>query len=456
MTKRAVIYSRISRDTEGVGAGVERQRQDCVKLCEQRGWRVTDTVTDNDFSAFSGKRRPGYARLLELVEADLVDVLVAWHPDRLHRSPRELEHFVDVLDRHRVEVATVTAGDLDLGTPDGRLRARITGAVARKESEDKSRRLRRKHQELAEQGRVSGGGNRPFGFEADRVKHNRDEVKLIREAAKRVLAGESLYAIANDWNARDVPTVTGARWTTTHLRTLLLSPRVAGLRSHHGATFDATWKPILNRDTWEQVGRVLRGRSRAKSRPARSYLLSGGLIQCGRCGAALVSAPRPYGRAYACLSSHGGCNGVTIKADPVEELVAEAMIEAVDTPLLAKAHRQTAAEDGGAEDELQEVDARLRTLAEMFAAGEIGRAEWTAARSVLDERRIAAEARLTLDPNPLAGYRSAGALRKAWPSLTVDQQRAILAAVFDAVTIAPAGRAGGRVDLGRVDLRWKA
>lgn len=455
MTKRAVIYSRISRDTEGAGAGVERQRRDCLDLCERRGWSVSETVTDNDLSAYSGKHRPGYARLLDLIEHEGIDVLVAWHPDRLHRSPKELEHFVELVDRHGVDVATVTAGDLDLGSADGRFRARITGAVARKESEDKSRRLRRKHQEIAEQGRVSGGGNRPFGFAPDRVKHNRAEAKLVREAATRSLAGESLYAIANDWNDRPVATVTGAKWTTTHIRTLLLSPRVAGLRQHDGETFPAIWEPILDRETWEQVGRTLRTRSRARTRPARSYVLSGGLIRCGRCGAALVAAPRPYGRAYACLSSHGGCNGVGIKAEPVEELVIEAMLVAVDTPALAAASARPANDDAQLREELQQVDGRLRILAEMFAAGEIGRTEWGTARAALEQRRIAAEAELASDVNPLDGYRRPGALRKAWPGLSVDRRRTILTAVLDAVTIAPAGRGGGRVDLGRVDLRWK-
>ena len=53
----------------------------------------------------------------------------------------------------------------------------ILGAVA-KESDDKSRRLRRKHQELAEAGKVSGGGTRPFGFEADRVTIRPDEAAI--------------------------------------------------------------------------------------------------------------------------------------------------------------------------------------------------------------------------------------------------------------------------------------
>jgi site-specific DNA recombinase len=94
--------------------------------------------------------------MLAAVEDGVLDAIVTWHNDRLHRSPRELEAFIDLVERRGVRVAVVTGGDYNLTTPEGRFRARIVGAVARKESEDRSRRVRRKHLELAEQGRPAG------------------------------------------------------------------------------------------------------------------------------------------------------------------------------------------------------------------------------------------------------------------------------------------------------------
>lgn len=131
----------------------------------------------------------------------------------------------------------MTAGDLDLSTSDGRMMARITGSVARKESEDKSRRLRRKHLELAENGLVAGGGRRPFGYEEDRRRVREAEAAEIRDAARRVLAGESIRSITMDWNARGVRTVTGTPWSPTTVKRLLGSARIGlttrASRRHH-------------------------------------------------------------------------------------------------------------------------------------------------------------------------------------------------------------------------------
>ncbi len=189
---RAALYTRISSDPSGQRAGVERQRQDREAHCRARGWTVGEVFEDNDTSASSGKPRRDYERMLAAVDSGAIDAIVTWHNDRLHRSPKELEAFIDLVERTGVRLALVTGGDYDLTTPDGRLAARIVGAVARKESEDRSRRVRRKHLELAELGKPAG----QFGWGV----RDGTERELVREAAQRVLAGHGLMTIARDWN----------------------------------------------------------------------------------------------------------------------------------------------------------------------------------------------------------------------------------------------------------------
>ena len=85
---------------------------------------------DNDASAYGRKPRRAYERMLAAVESGSIVAIVTWHNDRLHRSPKELEAFIDLVERSAVRLAVVTGGDYDLTTPDGRLSARIVGAVA--------------------------------------------------------------------------------------------------------------------------------------------------------------------------------------------------------------------------------------------------------------------------------------------------------------------------------------
>ena len=112
-------------------------------------------------SAFSGKKRPAYERMLDAVQSGRIDGIVAWHPDRLHRSPRELEDFIDLLEATGCGVGTVQAGDYNLSTATGRQNARIVGVVARGESEHKSDRIRRKLLQNAQEGNSMVERRRP-------------------------------------------------------------------------------------------------------------------------------------------------------------------------------------------------------------------------------------------------------------------------------------------------------
>src|SRR6266542_2810991 len=204
---RAGIYARISSDREGDNLAISRQLTDSQKLAAERGWEVVERYVDADISAYSGTRRPEHLRMLDEIAAGLIAAVVVYHADRLQRHPRELEDFLDLCQRMGTKRATVS-GDLDLSTHEGQLMARITGAVARKESDDKSRRIRRKHEELAAAGRVSGGGTRPYGYESDKRTIRPDEAEVIRECAARVLAGDSLRGICTDLNRAGVVAVT--------------------------------------------------------------------------------------------------------------------------------------------------------------------------------------------------------------------------------------------------------
>jgi Resolvase, N terminal domain len=124
-------------------------------------------------------------RLLLSARNGELDAVVSWHSDRLHRSPVELEDFIAVCEENELQVVTVQSGQIDLGSPSGRMVARMLGSAARYESEHKSARQRRKALEIAKEGRVSGGGTRAYGFEPDFVTVREGEAAVIRTLAAR-------------------------------------------------------------------------------------------------------------------------------------------------------------------------------------------------------------------------------------------------------------------------------
>ena len=136
--RAAAIYARISSGQDGTTLGVQRQLEDCRKLAAELGWPVADEYIDNDVSAYSGKRRPEYERMLRDLADGMRDAVLSYHVDRLTRRPIELEQFLDVLTAAKVRhIRFVADGDLDIGNGDGLIVLRILLTVAANESATK-------------------------------------------------------------------------------------------------------------------------------------------------------------------------------------------------------------------------------------------------------------------------------------------------------------------------------
>lgn len=457
--KRALIYCRISSDPLGEGKGVERQEEDCRELAESRGYQIVDILIDNDTSAFKGRARPKYQQMVELVRSGSIDVIVAWHPDRLHRDPRELEDFIDLVDQAKCSVETVREGVYSLDTPAGRGIARIVGAIATSESEHKSARLKRKHEQLAQEGKISGGGTRPFGFEHNRLDIREDEAKLIRSAVQDVIDGRSIRSIARQWKESGVPSVTGAEWTPHVIRRLLMSGRIAGIREKDGEIVaTAVWPAIISVDNWRTIRAILLDPGRRKNRRARRYLLTGGVARCALCGANLVARPKSDHRpCYVCASDNGGCGKIRCLAEPLDEAVTQMAFIALDGPSFKSAlyRRVEGRNDSASEilDEIRRCDAKLEELSVMFVNDEIRSVDYSAQSRVLRDRLEDAQRRLALVEGNALALKYAGsidALRGAWPTMAIDDRRLIIGSIIDHVPVGPAVKGRNFFDATRI------
>lgn len=461
----AAIYARISSDQDGTALGVTRQLADCRELAARLGWTVAEEYVDNDLSAFSGKHRPAYARMIEDLTEGYRDGVLVYHVDRLTRRPIELEQFLDTVTAAKVRhVQFVSGGDLDISNGDSLLVMRLMAAVAASESATKSRRVKRKLDEVAAAGMPHGGSRRPFGFEADKITHRPDEANVIRDVTARFLAGESLMSLVRWMDAEGIRSVFDKPWRTGTLRDMMTAPRTAGIREHAGSIIGkAVWDPIITPEDRDRVLALIAQRRVTRERTPRSYLLTG-MLKCSRCSHSLYSSRRVDVRRYVCSSSpdHGGCGRMAIGASGIEELVQNAVLYRLDSAELAEALAGRINQDDATaalSDDLASDRLMLDDLAQMYAAREISRSEWMTARKPVEARIGDIERRLSrmTRTDALAGIVGNGAaLGKQWASLNLTRQHAIVKAVLDRVVISPAERRGQReVDPSRVDLVWR-
>ena len=306
---RAVLYIRMSMDKTGEGAGLERQEQACRALALARGWEVV-AVVDDTISATTSRLsdRPGWQRVVQMIESGDADLIVAWHLDRVTRSMKDLESLIELAIERGVGLATAT-GDIDLTTDVGRMVARILAAVAAAETERKAER-----QILANDQRVAAGKpqwiRRPFGYELDGTLRE-GEAALVRKAYVDVIDGKALTRIAREWNeagfTTSAPDPKAARpraprkrkydptrrWTNVAVRALLRSPRNMAKSTLYGEIMgNGAWSPIVDEATWRAVDRKLADRERPDSSGGKLANLLSGIATCSICDGSMGASRR--------------------------------------------------------------------------------------------------------------------------------------------------------------------
>jgi site-specific DNA recombinase len=464
MGQRLAIYARLSQDRDGAQTATARQIADCRALAGARGWPVADVYEDTDLTAYRRVNRPGYERLLADLEKGKVDAVLVWKLDRLVRHPAEFERFWAVCERRGATLASVHE-PVDTSSELGLVIVRILVAFARLESATISLRQKSKAAELAKAGRPHTGGRRAFGFAPDWRSHEPAEAELIRDAARRVLAGASVNSIAKDWNKQGVHSPAGNSWRASSLLRLLRSPHLAGFRRHHGVIVgEGNWPPILDRDTFERLALAL---AREHGRPLglpRRYVLTGGIARCGLCDAPLMARPNKAGSPrYICAKAPGrpGCGGITVSAEPLEAFVAEAIFTALDSPSFSAAlhslqvddHNATLAEALHADEEALE-----QLHVDHYVDRIIDRAGFIVAKRALEERITKAREELARRSRRalLADLpRGAAAARAAWDRQDVEWRHAFVKVFLEAVRV-HRGRPG-RLPFNpeRVELMWR-
>ena len=402
-------------------------------------------------------------------------MIVAYTSSRLTRRPRENEDPIELAERLGIRFLYRNSPSFDLNTADGRNVARILAANDAAESERIGERVARKSQERAKNGEWHGGWP-PCGYQftydigdppkVAAMKVDLDRAPIIEEMAQRVIDGESLYALCRDLNTREpfTPTPPGAKaragtmWRSRTLKRALVNPAVAGLREHDGDYYDGAWKAILERGTWERVRDVLMDPWRTD--PDRVWVADtnrkralSGLLVCGAtrtegqkagtiCGATLVSQPLKGVSSMICSrQATGGCGHLRINYEPVERLVTRLLIARLDGPGIRNAlgakNTDIGAEEAKLRREVASDRRRLRDLEDKLVDELLTEAAYRRQRDRLNARIDAAWRRL----GRLVGQRTDVAdgadLAERLARSSVEQQRALLSAFIERVTIKP-------------------
>lgn len=335
---RPAAYCRYSSD-EQRQASIRDQLRNIVAHCDRLGWQHPVVFVDE---AISGARtdRKGWTDLLAAVDARTIDVVLVDDYYRLGRDHIESAKFIRLLKYRGLRLIGVSDG-IDTDRNGYKFEVGLKGLIGEHYLDDLAKATHRGLMGQALAGYSAGG--LPYGYTSSsdgtgfRRQVLESEAQWVRFVFARYAAGDSARQIAQQLNARGVPSPRGGTWAHSALypdakgvgmlgnalyigqqvwnRTKWLKEPVSGRRRRTPrppAEWVITEHPelrIIDDATWRAVQARVQGQRRTTAKReadegrgaggrAPKYLLSG-LLRCGACGASYVVVDRyRYGCAH--------------------------------------------------------------------------------------------------------------------------------------------------------------
>ncbi|MFJ1579216.1 recombinase family protein [Streptomyces sp. NPDC088182] len=475
-----VIYVRLSRDSDA-STSVASQTAACEEYAARNGWRVLFIADDVDVSGASRlENRKGMARVLDAL--DEADFVIAAKLDRYARSVLEFSRLLRATDDCD---ATLVTADGALNPDTSRFMVNLLSSFAEYERDVIKARITASKKHLRTVGRWLGGAA-PYGYKLIKrdggtyLDIDPDAAAILRDCAEKLTRhGTSLTSLMRDLNARGVPSpadharkrdgrkTRGAKWSTTTLRDVLITPAARGflVQAAQGKprsalylvpVLDAKGEPhrvgpeLFDADTWTTVREAIDRRAvgRGKTRTGKALLLH--VAACSECSGPMYHQKRMVKeRDYSTYVCPNGVGKDGIHASNVIQASGlDGQVESAFLARFGRFHLMTEVASGGQDvsREIHETEQALDNLSGNLAslpAG--GRAAQTVIGQIaaLEEKL---EALLKVDAVPLRTewVRSDQTITDEWTVRETEGRNAMLREFGAVVTVAPLAKSAER------------
>ena len=326
LTKRAVLYARVSYDDRGTeGRNLEGQLEMCRKHALDRGYQVVGEFAEDMRGARGADLDlEKLNAVLDLAEVGGFDVLVVREMDRLSRDTWKQGYLTNALAGHDCTIEFVLYDFPP--TPEGELQRNILASFAEYEAKKIAQRLARGRRRRVLAGHVSVSGRPPYGYrEAQRdgkasLAAYEPEARVVRMVYDWYTLGDgsngpmAINAITQRLRAMRIPTPSAAegrararqgrpfQWVRSVVHLMLKTEVYVGVwrygKQGGGETIAVPVPPIVSQEAWKAAQKRLERNRRYGGKQKYFYLL-GGRVSCGHCGRkAAGMGSEPSGKLY--------------------------------------------------------------------------------------------------------------------------------------------------------------
>ena len=317
MTRKAILYARVSTRNQLDNTSLDNQIEQCRKYAKDHGYQVVKEIAEQGSGAKAFEGRDGLRVAKSMAQRGQADVLVVMSIDRFMRGDSDngggfgtdaifVEH---ELRGAGLEILYVNLPEQ--GTPAHALMKSMSRIFASMERQKIAERMRRgKIAAVKKEGKPALGGQPPFGYkrgENGYFEILESEAEIVRYIFKLyTLDGLSMGAIAKRLNSENVPTRYGGKcwWRNTVME--IVKRDYSGSYSYNSIDKEIDVPAIVSEDVIRKAKHNIKNKTRKRA-PNRkyNYALSGRIkCECGYAMTGITAGKDKQYKYYRCQSSY--------------------------------------------------------------------------------------------------------------------------------------------------------
>src|SRR3989344_733310 len=280
---------------------VESQKNELNKLVKDQQLEVVEIIEEERTAHVRG--RPKFNKMMERIENGEANAILAWHGNRLSRNAFDGGWIITAIDEEKL-VEIRTPHRIYGNNPDDKFFLQLEFGIAKKDSDDKSKVVKRGLATKCERGSMPGVApagylNTPELAGGSRyIKKDLERFDLIKKAWELMAMGT--YSVRriqkmmnDDWGYKSRPSKRqGNRpMSMSTLYKIFNDGFYYGYFEYprgSGSLYKGSHEPMIDEETFNRVQFLLGNKLKAKPRKDKMFTYGGGIIKCGECSSQIT------------------------------------------------------------------------------------------------------------------------------------------------------------------------
>ena len=428
---RYFLYARKSTDVEDKQVlSIEAQLSELRALAKRDGLEIADELVEKRSAKMPG--RPVFEEMLKRIEQGEAQGIVCWKIDRLSRNPVDSGRISWLLQQATIQ--KIITHDKAYFPHDNVLLMSVEFGMANQYIRDLSVNVTRGLRQKARMGIYPSTA--PLGYLNDpytkTIVVDRRKAPLVRKAFELYAKNESrLEDIANFLFQHGIKTGATRGWSKgggrplkkDQITFLLSNPFYFGHFAYSGEMYEGTHTPIVSKELFDAVQKVLALRSRAHHKAANEPQAYCGLLHCGECGFSITAEDKLKRQKngnvhryiyYRCTKKKAAvhCSQPYVREEALDSQLSDLLAKFVLPPHWAKeldamaekdaqeATHATATSIQAMRAKIAEIDGKIARITDLFVEQDIERGDYLERkRALMSEKKSVQERILLLEAN---------------------------------------------------------